>query len=264
MRVQSKIKSVLFIVVGVMLLTSCFNEKKITYFQKGANQTDTIDVAKAYIPKVQPSDILSIYVNSLSPEASTFFNPYISTAAPSSGDSGGSGLTETASPGFLVDASGNINLPLIGVVPVAGLTTIEASEKIKKQLEIYLKEPTVIVRFMNFKISVLGEVNKPGVYVVPNERVTLPELITIAGDLTTYAKRNEIEIIRDVNGKKQFGLIDLTTRDVFSSPYYYLHANDIVYVRSGKAKAAQSEVWLRVAPIAISVVTLLVVIFSKI
>ena len=253
---------ILLNLIVLLLFSSCFNEKKVTYFQKGVNQKDTIDVAATYIPKIESGDILSIYVNSLSSEASSFFNPYTgNVAVPSSTDGGGS-LTQTAAPGYLVDAKGNIELPLIGMLPVSGLSTNEVGENVKKLLATYLKEPTVNVRFLNYKISIVGEVAKPGVYVIPNERITLPEAIIIAGDLTTYAKRKEIEIIRDVNGKKEFGQVDLTSRDIFKSPYYYLHANDIIYVKAGKSKLAQSDLTLKLLPVAVSVITLLILIIK--
>lgn len=259
----TKIGIIILLSQLVLGLSSCFNEKKITYFQKGVGQKDTIEIAKKFIPKIQSGDILSIYVNSLSPEASSFFNPYTANVTPTSAapDANG-GLTQAAAPGFLVDATGKITLPLIGTLDVNSLTIAEATDKIKKQLEIYLKEPTVIVRFLNYKISILGEVNKPGIYVVPNERITLPEAITIAGDVTMYSKRNQIEIIRDVDGKKEFGEVDLTNRDVFSSPYYYLHSNDIVYVKASKSKVAQTDIALKVVPLAVSVLTLIILLIK--
>jgi polysaccharide export outer membrane protein len=257
---RRKIKNLLALVLVIALISSCLNEKKITYFQKVANEKDTIAIAEAYIPKIQTGDILSIYVNSLSPEASSFFNPYSANSATS--DAGGSGLSQTSVSGYLVGASGNIDLPLVGTISVNGLTTAEAHDLIKKRLEVFLKEPTVLVRFLNYKISILGEVNKPGVYVIPNEQVTLPEAITIAGDLTLYAKRNEIQIIRDVGNKKEFGTVDLTSREVFKSPYYFLHANDIIYIKAGKSKVAQSDLTFRILPLAVSVITAVILIIT--
>ncbi|MCJ8210242.1 polysaccharide export protein [Mucilaginibacter sp. RS28] len=249
----------LIVLLGVMILSSCFNEKKITYFQRSGSK-DTVAIAREYVPKIQPGDLLSIYVNSLSPEASSFFNPYSSSretpdATPS--------LSQSAAPGYLVDGSGNITLPLVGSVAVGSLTTNEATGIIRKKLEFYLKEPTVTVRFLNFRISILGEVSKPGIYVIPNERITLPEAITLAGDLTPFAKQNSIEIIRDVNNKKEFGEVDFTKSDVFSSPYYYLHSNDIVYVKASKGKIAQTDLALRLIPIMVSIITVGVLIFRK-
>ncbi|MBS1504299.1 MAG: polysaccharide biosynthesis/export family protein, partial [Bacteroidetes bacterium] len=180
-----------------LLFTSCVNQKQIAYFQKGPGQPDTIAIAKAYVPKIQPGDILSIPVGSLNPMASSFFNPFSTMPVPSestnvptnsasgvsSSGAGGSTLVQAAAPGFLVDASGNIEFPLLGPVKVAGLTTIEARDLIKGKLKLYLKEPTVNVRFLNYKISVLGEVLHPSVYVIPNESITLPEALSLAGDM---------------------------------------------------------------------------------
>ncbi|OKS85133.1 polysaccharide biosynthesis/export family protein [Mucilaginibacter polytrichastri] len=249
-------------VVLVILFSSCFNEKKLAYFQKAPNQTDTIVVSKAYEAKIQPGDILSLYVNSLSPEASSFFNPYSANTVPSDAGGSSNGLSQSAAPGFLVSNKGEISLPLIGNVNVGGLTTAETHDLLLSKLKEYLKEPTIIVRFLNYKISILGEVIKPGVYVVPNERITIPEAITMAGDLTAYGKRSEIQVIREIDGKKEFGQIDLSDRSVFTSPYYYLHANDIVYVKATKSKVVQSDLTIRLLPIAISLVTVILLIIK--
>ncbi|WCT13827.1 polysaccharide biosynthesis/export family protein [Mucilaginibacter jinjuensis] len=255
-----------YLILVAITISSCFNEKKITYFQKGAQGgKDTISVAQMYVPKIAEGDILSIYINSLSIEASSFFNPYSASTTSSESSSSGTGspgLSQTASPGFLVDVNGNITLPILGEVPVRGLTIVDAQNVIKKRVAVYLKDPTVSVRFLNYRVSVLGEVNKPGVYVIPNESTTLPEAITMAGDLTTFAKRNDIQIIRDVDGKKEFGEIDFTTRDVFSSKYYYLHANDIIYVKAGKSKVAQSDITLRILPLVIAALSVIIVLIK--
>ncbi len=160
----------IFVVQAVILtLTSCVNQKQIAYFQKGVNQSDTIGVAKAYIPKIQAGDILAINVGSLNPLASSFFNPYstmpIGTDNNAQNLNGGiqtgatpSSLTQSAASGYLVDATGDIELPLLGTVKVAGLTTAETKDLIKNKLRSYLKEPTVNIRFLNYKISIMGEV----------------------------------------------------------------------------------------------------------
>jgi len=181
-----------------------------------------------------------------------------STQSATQGISTAPALTQSSSPGFLVDASGNIELPLIGVLKVSGLTTVEARDTIKRHLLTYLKEPTVTVRISNYKISVLGEVAKPSVYVIPNEQITLPEALSMAGDLTIFAKRNNVQIIRDVNGKKEFGTINLNSRDVFNSPYYYLHANDVVYVEPGKSKAQVNDRTYILVPSVVSLITAII------
>jgi len=254
-------------IVGV-LVTSCVNQKQIAYFQKSTNQRDTINVAEAYVPKIQPGDILSISVSSLNSMASSFFNPLSSSASDNASaavSSGAPASTTGNTSGFLVDSAGTIELPLVGSIKIAGLSTSSARNVIKDRLKIYLKEPTVNVRFLNYKVSILGEVTRPSVYVIPNERITLPEALSMAGDLTIYAKRNNIMIVRDVNGKKEFGHINLTGRDLYTSPYYYLHANDVVYVEPNNAKRQQIEPVFKILPIILSVVSVLmvVVVYSR-
>ena len=247
-------------VISIILITSCTSQKEIVYFQKGVNQSDTMNVSQVYVPKIQPGDILSIPVSSLNPAASSFFNPY-SNVAPATPDPGALNITPSlsAANGYLVDASGLIEFPIIGSIKVGGLTTSEARDTIKNKLKVtYLKEPTVSVRFLNYKISIMGEVARPSVYVIPNEKVTLPEALSMAGDLTIYAKRENVLIIRDnVDGKKEFGRVNLNNREVFNSPYYYLHSGDVIYVEQGKGKAAQSDQAYRVLPIILSAITVI-------
>ncbi|SHL92846.1 polysaccharide biosynthesis/export family protein [Mucilaginibacter sp. OK098] len=247
----------------IITITSCADQKKYIYFQKTNNQSDTLNVAKAYTPKIQPGDILSIPISSLSPAASSFFNPFSGSSGTSDNSSvaGGSGTTpglaQSTATGFLVDDAGIIEVPIIGNVKVGGLTTSIARDTIKNRLKFYLKEPTVNVRFLNYKISVMGEVAHPSVYVIPNEKVTIPEALSMAGDLTIFGKRENILIIRDVDGKKEFGRVNLNNREVFTSPYYYLHSGDVVYVEQGKGKIAQSDNAYRILPIIISALTLI-------
>ncbi|MCO5949284.1 polysaccharide biosynthesis/export family protein [Mucilaginibacter flavidus] len=261
MRRKQYLKIFLFLafIIGA---TSCADQKKYIYFQKNPGQSDTIDVAKAYIPKIQPGDLLSIYNTSLNPAASSFFNPLsgASSATDNSASTSNSGaspsLAQPSANGLLVDAAGSVEIPIIGLVKVGGLTTSEARDTIKNRLKFYVKEPTVNVRFLNYKISVMGEVNHPSVYVIPNEKVTLPEAISMAGDLTIFGKRENVLVIRDNNGKKEFGRVNLNTREVFTSPYYYLRSGDVVYVEQGNGKIAQSDNTYRILPIVISALTL--------
>jgi polysaccharide export outer membrane protein len=266
----------LLLFLSFITITSCVSRKQIAYFQKGPNQSDTIAVAKAYIPKIQSGDILDIKIGSLSAAASSFFNPY--SAAPGVPDNASSGAVngisaatptglstgsvQTAPTGYLVDSAGMIEMPIIGAVKVAGSSTSEVRDALKPILAKYLKEPTVSVRFLNYKISVMGEVARPSVYVIPNERVTLPEALSMAGDLTIFAKRENILVIRDENGKKEFGRVNLTSRDVYSSPYYYLHANDVVYVEPGKGRVAQTDKVYQLLPVMLSALSFLVIIIE--
>ena len=263
--------------VSVIGLSSCVQQKQIAYFQKSLGGSDTLAVAQAYIPKIQPGDILDIPIGSLNPVASSFFNPYSNvpvktdnTTTPSS-MSGATApvsspsLVQSSAPGYLVDANGNIEMPLVGTVKVAGLTTIAAKDTIKNRVKLFLKEPTVNVRLLNYKISVLGEVQRPSVYVIPNETITLPEALGLAGDMTIFGKRDNVLVIRDNNGKKEFGRIDLNSREVFSSPYYYLHANDVVYVEPSKGRIAQTDKTYQLLTIVISALSFIsiIVVYSK-
>jgi polysaccharide export outer membrane protein len=267
-------QSIFLLLTVLFCLSSCIDKKQIAYFQKGINGSDTINIAKAYVPTIQPGDILSIPIGSLNPVASSFFNPY--SAAPQSNTDNSSSspsslsgiiapLTQPAAPGYLVSPSGTIDMPILGTIKIAGLSTSVARDTIKNRLKFYLKSPSVSVRFLNYKISVLGEVAHPAVYTIPNEEVTLPEALSMAGDMTIYGQRNNVMIIRDNNGKKEFGHVDLTSREVYSSPYYYLHANDVVYVEPGKGRIAESDKTYQILPIILSALSLIsiIVLYSK-
>jgi polysaccharide export outer membrane protein len=261
-------RNVFLFLTIVVALSSCVSQKQIAYFQKGINTSDTMSVAEAYIPKIQPGDILSIYVSSLSPAASSFFNPYLAAPAsptdPSSSTTGitnSQSLSQSSAPGFLVDPNGRIEYPLVGNIQVAGFTTTAVRDTIKSRLKIYLKEPIVNVRVLNYKISVMGEVARPSVYVIPNEKVTLPEALSMAGDITIFGKRNNVLVVRDNNGKKEFGRVNLNTREVYNSPYYYLHSNDIVYVEPSKGRTAQTDKTYQLLPVILSALSFLSIIF---
>lgn len=262
--IKSTLKKISLFTLITFLISACNTEKRLKYFQSQPGQPDTVAIAKVYVPKIQPGDILSIYVNSLSSEASSFFNPYSANNAAGALVAAPSSVTGQVAPtGYLVDPSGQIELPLIGSIKVSDYTTTQVRDTLKKRLSIYLKEPTVLVRFLNFKISILGEVTHPEVYNIPNEMITLPEAISMAGDLTLYARRDSIEIIRDVNGKKVFANVDLSKRDIFSSPYYYLHSNDIVYVKPARTKTQQTDRTIQYVSIGATLISLLLVIFRR-
>jgi len=243
------------------LFSSCRSAKQLTLFQKvSASDPDTISVPESKYTIIQSGDILSITVNSLSAPASTFFNPYVRSTATSTGVTT---LAAQEAPGYLVDENGNIELPLIGDLKLAGLSTLGAKALIKDSLTKYLKEPTVTLRVVNYRITLLGEVAKPSVYTVPNERVTLPELISLGGDFTTFGRRDNVLIIRDNNGKKEFGHVNMNTRDIYKSPYYYLRSNDLVYVEPAKSKGIQNSTFFRIFPIVASVITLAIALFTR-
>lgn len=244
-----------------LFATSCASQKGIVYFQPKDQNSDTgsIAIKQTYIAPIQPGDILSVQVFSLSPQANEMFNVFPESTESQYNVNQNSGSTElTPTVGFLVDKDGTITLPLLGKTRVTGLTTKDAADTLSKKLAKYLIQPTVSVRVVNFRISVLGEVSKPSVYTIANGRITLPEALSLAGDLTIYAKRKNVLLIREEDGKREFARIDLTKRDLFNSPYYYLKPNDIIYVQPSRGKVISSGSAFAILPVIISSLTLLV------
>jgi len=224
-----------FAVITLILLflfSSCGSKRDIVYFQ---NHDSMYMFEKAeHTIKIMPNDNLFITVTSSNPEAVEVFNVGLSNR----------GAISTASLdiyGYLVDQNGNINLPLVGEVRVGGLTKQKAVDLLQEKISKFLTEkPIVNVRFLNFKVSVLGEVNRPGVYTVTDEKISIPQAIALAGDLTIYGERQTIQLRRIENGEMNCYIIDLTSSDLFFSPYYYLRQNDILYISPNKTKAGSS------------------------
>lgn len=170
--------------------------------------------------------------------------------------------------GYLVDTNGEIDFPILGKMHVAGLTRLQLTELIKQRLteEDLIKDPVVTVQFLNYKVSVMGEVNRPGSFNISGDRITLLEALSMAGDLTIYGRRDRVAVIRENDGQRTILYHDLRSSDVFNSPCYYLQQNDIVYVEPNNSKAGQSEinqnksvgVWLSAGSILVSIVSLIV------
>ena len=217
----------LTVLVLFFCLTSCRSYKDIPYFQDLSRTSITQEEINNYSSlTIQPNDIIGINVSSLNADASAAFN---------------SNPSNNPAMGHVVNQKGEITLPLVGVVKVAGLTTDELRTQLQRSLLTYLREPTVNVRILNFKISVLGDVQNPNVYAVPpGERITITEALSLAGDLNITGIRN-ILLIREVNGKREFVPVDLKSKNLFNSPYYNLKNNDMIYVDPHKTKLAIVE-----------------------
>lgn len=183
-------------------------------------------------PIIQPDDILSISIITVDPQTASVVNQSNELEAIGTARRPEGRLIE----GFTVDKNGEIELAIIGRLKVAGLTTYEARELIRKRASEYYQKPNVNVRFANFKVSVLGEVNRPGSFTLPGEKVTVLDALSLAGDLTIYGKRENIMVIREQNGVKEYGNLDIASSNIFKSPYYYLKQNDVIYVEPNKAK----------------------------
>ena len=142
---------------------------------------------------------------------------------------------------YLIDNNGHIEFPVLGTIKIGGLTRIEATAMMKERLTEYIKDPIVNIRIANFTITVIGDVNRPGTYTIQDERVTLPEALGLAGDLTNTATRTNLFLIRETNGKKRFAKLDLTSINIVNSPLYYLAQNDVLYVEPNNAKIRSSN-----------------------
>lgn len=239
---SNKYKYIYYMFLVVFCLsTSCVSNKKIAYFQdiKTINQANLTNATKFVQPTIQPDDILSINIFTLNQQSGAIVNQ----AASNNVLGGGANTAATSQQinGFLVDQNGEVELSLIGKVKVAGLTTYEARELIREKVSSIYKEPNVQLRFANFKVSVLGEVNTPSAYTLPNEKVSILDALSLAGDLTIYGRRENVLVVRDNNGKKEFARLDLNSSEIFNSPFYYLKQNDVVYVEPNKRKVSASN-----------------------
>nr|WP_255372356.1 polysaccharide biosynthesis/export family protein [Dyadobacter sp. SG02] len=252
-------------VTGLAILSthySCVSSNKIVYFQGDTLSYSAGRVTQTYIPTIQKNDMLSVIVGSLSAEANEIFNA-ANTRTSTSMSYGSSGAPSLQPFGYLVHNDGCIELPLIGKVSVEGLETEAAADTLRTRLNRYLKEPSVTIHNLNFKVSVLGEVNRPAVYNIPHEKITLPEVLSLAGDLTIYGRRENVLIVREENGQREYVRINLTSRDIFNSPYYYMHKNDLVYIEPTKAKMNANNRGFQVVPIVLGVVTALSIILFR-
>lgn len=188
---------------------------------------------------VLAGDWMSVVVSSKDAELTQMFNlPIVSTSMV------GSGTSSNRVSGYLVDDSGCIDFPQLGVIKIEGLTLIELSSLIKKKLIDggYINDPIVTAQYLNFKVSVMGEVARPGTFTVSSGKITLLEALSMAGDLTIFGKRENVKVIREENGVRNVVNLDLRSKQVFDSPYFYLHQNDMVYVEPNKVKAGQREI----------------------
>ncbi|MDL2264892.1 polysaccharide biosynthesis/export family protein [Parabacteroides sp. OttesenSCG-928-G07] len=233
-------KIIPLILLMTLLVSSCGSRKNIVYLQDLETHNQEV-ITNEYEIKVHRDDMLSIMVNSQNPELALPFN--MPTVSYQLGTAGGN-VSQQRVLGYLVDADGNIDFPILGKLHVEGLTRRQLVQLIKEKLisEDLIKDPIVTVEFRNFKVSVIGEVNNPGSFNISSERVTLLDALSMAGDLTIYGKRDRVVVIREDGNERTIGYHDLRSADIFTSPYYYLQQNDIIYVEPNKSKAGQSNI----------------------
>ena len=223
------------IITIAAVLASCVSQKKAYYYYL-ENVTDTSGktVVKPTEPVIQKNDLLSIQVYSAAtdPKVDALYNLT---------NTSNSNVNNPGLAGFLVDQNGNIEYPRVGVIYAEGLTKQQLADTMRTRLSNELTNPSVIVRFLNFRITVLGEVGHAGTISIPYEKVNIFEAIGLAGDIPFSGKKNTVRIIREVNGNREIGTIDLTAKNVFESPYFYLQQNDIVMVDPTKARVRSNE-----------------------
>jgi polysaccharide export outer membrane protein len=228
--------------VSGLFLASCTNMKKVVYLN-GANDSEISNAVDNLEPVIQKNDLLSITVSSPNAAASQIFNTTVNVSTQSVG------YTSTQASGYLVDQDGYIDMPMLGRLKAAGLTKKVLKESIMKSLvdNKYLLYPVVTVRYLNFKVTVLGEVARPMVINVPDEKINILEALGFAGDMTIYARRDNVTLIREEKGMRIVKRLDLSSSNLLTSPYYYLRANDIIYVEPNKTRvsaASNTRNWL--------------------
>lgn len=246
-------------------LGSCTSYKHVPYMQDIETVNNSTQNLPLYDARIMPKDLLSITVNTTDPKAASPFNLTVQTPI----NAALTNITTTTAPSlqqYLVNNEGEIDFPVVGRLKVGGLTKNEAEDLIRNSLKPYLKEtPIVTVRMANYKISVLGEVTRPGSFTVSNEKVNVLEALAMAGDMTVYGVRTNVKLIReDADGKRSIHELDLTKSDLVLSPYFYLKQNDILYVTPNQTKARSSDIgtttttWISATSIMVSIASLIV------
>lgn len=220
-----------------LIAASCGVREKTVYFQPSESGSDSI-VKMWYSPVYRSNDLLSVTVSAMDAEAVKPFN--MSVIAYSTEDARAAGVPTQQ--GYFVDSAGFINFPVVGRIEVGGLSRDQATQRIREKLAPYVVDPIVNVRILNFRITVLGDVKTPGSFSIPSERVSLPEALGMAGDMNMTGVRRNVLVIRDIDGQKTEIRVDLTSKNAYNSPAYYLQQNDVVYVEPNRAKRNTSAI----------------------
>jgi len=255
------------IAVAALLLCSCAASKRINYIQDAKLDTPE-KIAENYQIRIKPLDKLTVVVNSKDPELAAPFNTATSFNSLTGIPTGYNATSTNVLQVRTVDENGNLLMPIIGEFHCAGKTRAELARAIQQKIigDGYISDPTVNVQFVDMKISVLGEVARPGQYDIVNDRISILDALALAGDMTIYGVRSNVKVRREIDGKYTIGELDLTKEDIFKSPYFYLQQNDMIYVEPNKYKAQTGEInqnrtfWLSVTSTLVSVATLIVTI----
>lgn len=249
----------LITILAGIIFVSCNPVSKVAYFEKVKDATYKSSLPVVEAP-LQKNDILTINISSLNAEASAIFNPPSNKVERLAGSSGGDMLGG----GYLIDAEGNIQIPMLGTIQAAGLTKTELKSKITDMINErkLLIDPVVDIRYLNYEVTVIGEVAKPTVITVPSEKISLVKALGLAGDLTIYGKRDNILLIREEGGQRLVRHLNINSPDFLNSPYYYLQPDDVVYVEPNRAKIASASRSQQLVPIILSSLSIIVVVIT--
>lgn len=271
MNLKQILKSSSFLLLSIWLV-SCTRYKEVSYFQDVPSDDSQVYKEGVTRPmesykslKVRTGDILQISIQTIAP-SNTTTSISMGSEAGGAGEAGNISALGTGSiSGYLVDNNGELELPLVGKVMVRGLTIPEIKDKIRIKAELYYKDPVVNVRLANFVVTVLGEVARPGTYIMYQEKSTLLDALGMAGDMTIFGKRTNVLLTREIDGKEQLVRFNMNSSNVFNSPYFYLKQGDVIYVQPTKGKAAANDMALtRTYTIIASTLSLLVVIVTRV
>ncbi len=251
--------------------SSCTSYKNIAYFE------DLPDTAKPQIaktfpfksPVIQTGDLLTITIQTIDNDVTNLLNSNSSnvnggnSSTPVMGSS--SGVSQQVPNGYLVDSGGNVELPFAGIIHLAGMTTSQAKDAVHLQVSKYFNNPVINVRFANFRITVLGEVEHPSTFIIPNEKVNIFDALGMAGDLTIFGKRGNLVLLRDTLDAKKMIRLNLNSKDIVSSPWFYLQPNDVIYVEPSKFKVESVDaVRNRNITIISSVLSVTLILFTRV
>lgn len=256
---RKKIRTFVLFVILLSFIFSCVSKKEIIYFQK--DEIDQSKVSNSYKTIIKPDDLLQITITALDIEAVKPFN----LAAVTFSNSTNAAIGQAQQQNYLVDTRGEIDFPVLGKLKIGGLSRNEVINLLKKKLDPdYIKDPNIIIRIANYKVSVLGDVRKPGSYTIPNERITILEAIALAGDLNLSGQRYNVVVNREEAGKKVQYHVDLLSKKIFTSPVYYLQQNDVVYVEPNYARIQSASsnsntgLFISMTSLLIAVITLII------
>jgi polysaccharide export outer membrane protein len=239
-------KNYIYCALCIILLSGCA-KRNLVYFSDLTSKNEiTTKIMNDGIPKILENDILSISVNSTSPESNILF-----ASNPTS--IGANGMYERE--GYRVNSEGKIKFPVLGEIKVEGLNIVQAQNLIESELKRYVTNSVVNVKFLNFRVTVIGEVNHPSTFVVPNEKINLLEALGLAGDMTPYGKRENVLIIRENDGKRTMARLNLNNQKVLNSPYFYLKQNDVIYIEPDKTKSIEYSNSSNTMPLVVAMIS---------